>query len=448
MCLLHVMHSFGYILIVSYFDHGLRPDSAADEEKVKAIAQKMGLDFESDREDVRAHANTQGRSIETEARLHRYAFLFRIAEKYRAQAVAVGHNADDQVETVLMHILRGAGLRGLSGMKMASYHSDWNPTLPLVRPLLNIWRAEILAYCEKHGLDPIFDPTNHDITFFRNRVRHELLAQLESYNPRVRAQLLRMAQTLSGDKEIIDQFIDGVWEKLLVEEQPDSLSFGRVDFLEEEPGVQRRLIRRALKKLNSGQRDIGFSMIARAIGVIQDPPTSGQSDVIPGLRLIIESDQFWLVGKEAKLPRAAEWPQTPLGQKTPIRVPGKYALGVHWGLRVEKVKGSNFDAKQLSQSDPSEAWLSADEIADSMTIRARLPGDRFTPLGMDGHSVKLSDFFINKKLHKRARDSWPLVCVGDEIAWIPGFHLSHSFRIRQTTKEILHFQLEHYDEQS
>ena len=220
--------------------------------KWKIFPANMTWFFETESEDIAAYAKENGLSVEEAARKRRYPFLYNVAEKHQAQAVAVGHNADDQAETVLMHLLRGAGLDGLSGMRMRSYNADWNEQIPLVRPLLQTWREEILAYCEEHELEPLIDSSNTDTVYFRNRLRHELLPNLETYNPQIKPQLWRMADTLAGDREIVEQHINAVWDKVLVEDSQDCLTFNRQTFLEKGQGVQRRLLRRALNQLRPG----------------------------------------------------------------------------------------------------------------------------------------------------------------------------------------------------
>ena len=438
LCLLHRMRTSGYKIIVAHFDHGLRLESAQDAQQVEQLSKELGLEFEVGREDTGAYASEKGLSIEEAARERRYTFLYKISEKYQAQAVAVGHNADDQVETILMHLLRGAGLDGLRGMQMRSLGTGWSQTTPLVRPLLSTWREEILAYCEQHDLEPVFDRSNLDTTYFRNRLRHELLPNLESYNPQVKAQLWRMAVTLTGDQQVIAQHVDAAWAKALVELAPSHLAIKRQLFLNEKVGIQRRLLRRALTHLRPGLRDLDFATVERAIGAIVKPPASGQCDLVAGLRLLVEKDQVWLAGWEAQLPVPADWPQVSAGETINLRPPGEISLGTNWRLKIHKIEVLD---KEINKGDPFQAWLAAELLGDTLLIRGRLPGDRFAPLGMDGHSLKLSDFLTNEKLPKRARDGWPMVCAEDEIVWIPGIRPSHRFRVTETTREMVHLHL-------
>jgi tRNA(Ile)-lysidine synthase len=172
----------GYSPVISHFDHQLRPGSGQDAAQVREWSDDLGLAFILGSQDVRAYAAT----LSLGCRETRYRFLCRAAEEVGATAVAVAHTADDQVETVLMHLLRGSGLAGLRGMAVRALPNPWNEEIALVRPLLSFWRAEILAYCADRGLQPRTDPTNQDPTFFRNRLRRELIPYLETFNPEIR----------------------------------------------------------------------------------------------------------------------------------------------------------------------------------------------------------------------------------------------------------------------
>jgi tRNA(Ile)-lysidine synthase len=139
-------------------------------------------------------------------------FLFSQAQQLGAQAVVVGHTADDQVETVLMHLLRGAGMAGLKGMSFVTVPNAWSQDIPLVRPLLTFWREEILNYCTEHHLDPVHDRSNLDTTYFRNRLRGELIPYLETYNPNIKRLLYHMTETLAGDYQLIEQITTTAWQ--------------------------------------------------------------------------------------------------------------------------------------------------------------------------------------------------------------------------------------------
>lgn len=379
--------------------------------------------------------------MEGAAREARYAFLFAQASRMQAQAVAVGHTADDQVETVLMHLLRGAGLAGLGGMAVRALPNAWSEAIPLVRPLLAIWREEVLAYCRECRLDPLFDRTNLDTTIFRNRLRHELIPDLETYNPAIRQVIWRSARVLEGDNAVLEGIVQTAWEACAFEHGPDYVGLDLRTLQKQAVGVQRHLLRRAIAELKPTLRDVDFESIARALAFMREPSTSGQIDLIAGLRFLIEDGKLWVAAWEADLPSGG-WPQMPEGAKLDLPVPGSIDFPGGWQLKASTVEAKPQLLEQVkANADPYQAWVDGDRLEIPLTVRGRRPGDRFQPLGMEAHSLKLSDLMINLKLPQRARPLWPLVCSGSQIVWLPGYRLAHPFRLRLDSREAVHLSL-------
>jgi tRNA(Ile)-lysidine synthase len=422
--LLHVLHRSGYPLICATFNHRLRPEAGDEVAHVREIAGGLGLPFVTDSADVAAYAGAEGLSVEEAARTLRYRFLFSEARKAGAQAVATGHTADDQAETVLMHFLRGAGLSGLKGMSHRSVLPVFDVEIPLVRPLLGWWRADTEQYCRENGLSPIYDPTNTDTTYFRNRLRHELIPQLAGYNPRFKEALTHTSVVLQGDDELLAEVVEAAWQKSVREQGVGFVAFEQAVLESLSPALRRNLFRRAAFVLRPGLRDVDFNALERAASL---KPV----DLAGGLRLFPEAGKIYLAVYEADLP-SADWPQ--VSEQFPV-VSGQNVLANGWVLTCEPVL-LDTDRWQLN-TDNWSAWLDADLAEGRLQLRTLRPGDHFQPLGMPGKSVKLQDFFVNVKLLKRAREKWPLVCVGDEIAWVAGLRLAHPFRVTQNTKRAL-----------
>ena len=448
LCLLDVLRQAGYRLIVAHFNHKLRPEADLEAAAVAGLARSLNLPFETESADVRAFAEREMLSIEEAARMLRYRFLFAQARKHGAQAVAAGHTADDQVETVLMHFLRGAGLAGLKGMTYRSLLPNFDPEIPIVRPLLAVWRTEVEAYCSEHGLKPHFDPSNADQTYFRNRLRHTLIPELENYNPRFKEVLLRTAQALQGDYAVLEEVVNRAWQDCLAERGDGFVAFDRLRLARVSVGLRRNLIRRAAESLRPDSRDFGFEALERAAAFVETP-AGKQVDFVNGLYLFGESGKVYLAAYEADLP-FAQWPQVS-GQL--VVVSGKLSgvsdqssvgsnqceLGNGWVLTVEHCPLPT--PHYPLPTDNWTAWLDADLTGSRLQVRPRREGDRFQPLGMGGQSIKLSDFFVNVKLPKRARANWPLVCVGEEIAWVAGFRLAQRFRVTEKTKRAVRLTL-------
>ncbi len=442
LCLLDVLHRLGYSLVVGHLNHGLRPEAGRDAQEVADFARALDVPFVLGEEDVGAYARQNASSIEEAARTLRYRFLFAQARRLGAQAVAVGHSADDQVETVLMHLLRGAGLAGLKGMQFRTLPTPWSEHIPLVRPLLSIWREQILSYCQERGIRPVVDLSNLDTTFFRNRLRHELIPYLQGYAPRLPENLLRMAQVLNGDYQLIMDMVAVAWKTCLVGEGPGYLLFDLRSLKDQPVAVQRHLLRQGIAVHRPGLRDIDFAAVERALAFLDSPSRSGQCDLIAGLRLVYEGDHLCLATWEADLP-AGEWPQVPQGESLHLDVPGNLFLPGGWCLVAEIAPQVEIARQQAyTNADPYQAWADAERARFPLVVRSRHPGDRLRPFGMGGRSIKLANFMINVKLPRRARRAWPLVCSQGNILWVPGYRLAHDFGVTHSTQRVLWLHLD------
>lgn len=439
-CLLDALLRLGYPLKIAHFNHRIRPEASRDEAWVRALGQSLKVEVLVGGGDVLQYARAHSQPVEEAARVMRYRYMFEQAGRLGLQAVAVAHHADDQIETLLMHLLRGSGLDGLIGMAYRSLPNPWSDSIPLVRPLLEVWKEEIRAYCNERAVVPLFDETNLDTTYFRNRVRHQLVPRLEVMKPGVRPSLLQMMDLLSADQVVIQTQVDKAWEQIASFVSKGVVSFQQQSFDHQPLGIQRRLIRRAVIHCRSGPRDLDYGLVKRALDFIQNPTRTGQADLGLGLRIVLESGRYILATWEADL-NPGFWPQ--VAQADWLEVPGEMALDKGWVLRSEFQTDVAIAWQAAFQNqDPYRAWIVHNPQIGGLYIRGRRPGERFQPLGMQGSSMKLSDFMINTHMPRRARERWPLVIRGDEIVWIPGYRLGHTARLTESSTQVVSLWLE------
>lgn len=425
LALLHLLRGTGHPLLVCHFNHRLRPEADSEAAHVQSLAAGMGLPFLSDAADVAAHAKAKRLSTEEAARKLRYRFLFRVARTHGAQAVAVAHTADDQVETVLMHFLRGAGLGGLKGMTPLTILPEFDAQIALIRPILHLWRRETEAICRDAGLDFVIDPSNADSAYLRNRLRHELLPLLAGYNPQIKAALWRTSQALQSDFDALTRLVDSLWDAAVREHGPGYVAFDLPTLRSAADGVRGNLIRRAACALRPGLRDVDFDALRRA-------STLRAGDFTGRLYTLVEGDTFYLAAYEAELP-TAHFPQV---DEERALVEGANDLGGGWILTCERAP-----APGSLVTDPFSAYLAVNLTATPLRVRPFCAGDRLEPLGMPGKTVKISDVFINLKIPKRVRKKWPLVCAGDVVAWAPGLRMSEAFAVRGAAQTALKLRL-------
>lgn len=441
LCLLEKLRQAGYSVIVAHFDHQLRAESSEDARMVEKTALRLMLNYRIGGADVRAHAEQEKLSLEEAARNLRYHFMFQLARERNAQAVAVGHTADDQVETILMHFVRGSGLNGLKGMSHRSIIKTFDPRIPIVRPLLNMWREETVVFCAATGLRPHYDSSNDSIDFQRNRIRHLLIPNLETYNVKFREAVLRMSQSLKGDYMLLMDMLETAWQETVMEADENSVTFEAGRLSKCSTGLQRNLIKHAMQSISPGV-DVTYSTLDRATTLINDPDHAfSRVDLKGGLRMFRESHYLYVCTSDTELPFNL-WPQLTGISPVPISIPGQAELAGGWKFNCERW-GLQLLAREQAErnEDPFQVWLDAGNLTKPLKLRTRRQGDQFSPLGMDGHTQKLSDFFVNVKMPQRARENWPLLCAGDEIIWVPGYRPAHPHRLTESTKNILYFSI-------
>jgi tRNA(Ile)-lysidine synthase len=440
LCLLHSLQKAGYPIIAAHFNHRLRPGSHAEAVNVEGICSQLNIPYVMGAGDVNDYAGQNGMSVEEAARHLRYTFLFRQARQHGSQAVAVGHTADDQVETVLMHFLRGAALTGLKGMAYRTVLSGFDAGIPLVRPLLDVWREETETYCSSYGLQPVMDPSNDSMDFTRNRLRRLLIPNLQAYNPRFKEAVWRSVQSLQDDHVLLRALVESAWGECVLQDAPDLVVFSLPELLDHPQALQRYLVRLAIEKLRPGH-ETTYSVLDRAAEFIRDP-SARQADLTGGLRLLREGSGIYVSTDWSRLP-VEQWPQMPDGSGSiPVTVPGVVEISNGWRLSSESWRLPALAREQAEQNqDPFQAWLDAELLSEPLVLRERRPGDRFEPLGLHGHSQKLSDFLVNEKVPQRLRDRWPLLCSGKDVIWVPGYRPAHYCRLTPASRKILYFAL-------
>lgn len=454
LCLLHVLRGlradYSLALHVAHLHHGLRGAEAdEDAEFVRALAAEWELGCTIERVDVAALASRHHLAWEEAARRARYDFLCRVAEVAGSRCIAVGHNADDQTETVLMHWIRGSGLAGLRGMLPVTPLSEYrliedfasrppSAGFRLVRPLLEVTRAEIEAYCAIHELKPRFDRSNLDTTYFRNWLRHEVLPLLASHNPNVGKVIRRSAQVLADDYALLRSLLLDTWPSVVRREEPERIVLDLEGWRALPTSLQRSIIREAVHRLRRTLRDVGFIHVENALLVARDGATGDQSTLPQGLMLTVGYDQL-IVGSADAPPRLPNWPLLLAGTASvPVLIPGSTPLpGSSWQLEVSVVTREDLPSDWASNRDRWRAFIDAGVVGRRLWLRTRQAGDRLQPLGMSGSTVKLSDFLTNQKVPHDVRDQLPLLFSDTGIVWVCGQRVDERARVRDRTETVL-----------
>jgi len=459
LCLLHVLWSsrerLGIDLHAAHLNHLIRGDEAdADARFVADLAASWGIPCTVEARDVPALAREHRMAIEETARRARYAFLADVALREGATRIAVGHNADDQSETVLMHWLRGAGLAGLRGMlpaiRMADLRLIVKPgpaaDLWLVRPLLEIPRSEVERYCTQHGLVPRFDRSNLDTTFHRNKLRHELLPYLErEFRPRFAENLRRSARVMAGDYDLLCTVRDEAWKQVLLFESDLATTFDLARWRKLHIALQRAIVRRAVQRLRWDLRDVNAQHVEAAVDVALGGTVGAQSTLPRGVMLtvgyatLIIADQHYVPPPDfPALCQGHSNESRPLA----VTVPGVTTMPGKVRIEVRILSRSELPAGWQDNTDPWWAFLDAEVLERGVHLRCRQAGDRFCPFGLGGRRKLVSELLVNAKVPAWWRDSVPLLVRADgEIMWVCGWRMDERARVREDTCQVAMIRL-------
>lgn len=434
-CLLHILaqwrRELGVELHVAHLNHQLRgAESDSDAGYVSDLACHLGIPATIERRDVAAYHNQRGGSLEEVAREVRYSFLAEVAGVKGASKVVVGHTRDDQIETILMHLLRGTGMTGLRGLQPSSLsqYGEGEERLEIVRPLLEVTRQETLDYCQRHQLKPRSDSSNVSPSFLRNRLRLELLPVLRSYNPSIDKVLLRLATIAGDDVSFIEEQASRLWNEVAKEESGAIyLDVGKMVSLPR--AMQRHIFRLAVTQLRGSLKDVEADHIEAMVNFLSRP--AGKRLCLPqGLALSTEYGRLVLTSAQASL-----CPLPPLESVFNINVPGETVLP-GWLVKAEILQ------EPVDSGDNGfAASLDLDKVGKELTVRQRRPGDRFQPLGMT-QTKKLQDFMVDTRIPRSWRDRVPLVCSPEQILWVVGWRIDDRVKVTEATKKILRLEFE------
>jgi len=428
-CLLYILvglqDELDIKLHVAHLDHQLRgAESEADARYVADLAHRLGIPASIEQRDVAAYQAQQRISLEEAGREVRYTFLSQVARSIGADRVAAGHTLDDHIETILMHLIRGTGTRGLRGLQPSFVWQFSGNSLTVIRPLLLVSREETAGYCRRHQLVPRIDATNLSLSQLRNRIRRELLPRLQSYNPQVTEALLRVGRIAADDLAFIDKEIAKLWDKI-VQEQENTIILDKEGLLELPSALKRHLLRASIEKLLGNLKDIEMRHVEEIMDALTKP--AGKRLNLPGgLVFSIEYDKYLLGPDPSELS-----PFPVLKAEFPLKVPGETLLP---GWRVE----ATVIPPEAMKDDAGgyKAYLDLDKTGDKMIVRSRRLGDRFQPLGMS-QPKKLGEFMIDAKIPHAWRRRIPVICSPQHILWVVGWRIDDRVKVTDNTKQVL-----------
>lgn len=449
LCLLHLLKQVcgperrypGISLHAVHLNHMLRgEESARDARVVAQLMDDWAVPFTLGTVDVRALAQTEKRSLEDAARVARYRFLRAVANGAR---IAVAHHADDQVETLLLHWLRGSGLSGMVGMPPRQQD--------VIRPLLEITHAEALAYCAEHNITPVEDSSNSDPHFLRNRIRHEVLPLLQELNPGIQHTLLRNAEVVRVDLAWLEAQVDEHWYETVISAQSTEARLDTHALLRLPLSLQRHLLRRVTALLCEGQSPLEprhLSLIEHLLDLSQSSLQERELHLPQFLHACFRAGEL-VFTLRAAIPEKE--PVSTTTSEVHLPIPGEALLpATPWRVRAEVISDDQEGniAQALSQENWSTLWrllepptthsvyIDGAAVGTHLLVRTRRPGDRIQPLGMLGEK-KVQDIFTDKHIARSERATTPLFFTATHCIWIAGACLDHRVRLTSQTRLVL-----------
>lgn len=445
-CLLHTLavlqKEFNIELYAAHLDHGLRAkESQGDARYVERLCKKLGVPVIVEKRDVASFQTRNKLSMEEAARVVRYGFFTAAAHSVGTDIVAVAHTNNDHIETVLMHLIRGSGIRGLQGLLPVNRWRSGEKSITVVRPLLNASREDTVNYCRTKRLRPRIDSSNLTMSTFRNRIRLELLPLLEKYNSRIVEALKRASSQAAETVLFLNKESRRGWDKVVRQEEGGFL-LDKSEFLNLEPVLKKNLLLLMLEKLLGGLSGIESRHLEEIISAL-NLPAGRRLDLPDNLVFVVNYDNFILSrGAEVHMPLP------PLEGISKLKIPGEIHFS-GWrimatmpeGLTVEDCKNQPFYSvipadTRIQGSSGLEAYLDIDKTGRELEVRSLKPGDSFQPLGM-GKTKKVARFMIDARIPRHWRDHVPIVASPRQIVWVAGWRIDDRVKITEGTRNLL-----------
>ena len=434
--LLELAPKYSLRLAIAHLNHCLREkESDRDQAFVASLAEQLELPFYTGREDVPRYQKQHRLSLEDAARQVRYRFYDSIAAKYGYAKIALGHHGDDNAELVLMNLMRGSGPLGLSGMSPVRGNR-------IVRPLIKLKRSEIMDYVAVKKLDYVTDSSNWDLKFHRNKIRARLIPLLQSgYNPKLIDSLNRLTAIVGAEEAWIEDLIQPIYEKAIVFKEKNKLGLSIATLNQQPLAVRRRLIRKAISDVKGNLRRMTFDHVESACHLAQIGPIYGLLDLPDRIGIQRDNTVLTISSEDPNLrrPYSASFLSKTRDYEYQLSEPGIIFIEE----AAVQISFSEIPKAQLPDLDRFGhriAFFDMDRIQFPLVIRNFRPGDRFSPLGLDG-SQKLKKFFIEHKVSRPERAKCPIVLSQQRVIWVAGHRLDNSAKISPQTRRILKAEL-------
>lgn len=424
-CLLHVLYKLKKELNINlgaiHINHLLRRDSAyKDEEYVVDLCKSLNVECYVKRININDIAKEKSISLEMAGREQRYKAFEDIKKEFGYDKVAVAHNANDQAETLMMRIMRGTGLEGLTGIRCKRDGG-------IVRPILFLSRDKIEEYCNENKLVPRIDTSNFEKNYNRNKVRLDILPYMkENFNKDIVETLNRMALLLQSDDEYLQEQSINAYRKYCVNDE-NTIKISKKIFSQEKESIFTRVIKIVFKEVSNSHQNFEMKHIYEVVNLNKKP--AGKKINLTNGVIVENSYNDITFGRDHKVNNFQKIEEIDLLKSD---IPKNIDYDVY------EVSFQLLDVKnniEFSNNDLIK-YFDYDKIEEEISIRHRKDGDKIRPLGMVG-SKKIKDIFINLKVPREERDRIPILVFDSKVAWVVGYKVSEEFKTTKDTKKLL-----------
>jgi tRNA(Ile)-lysidine synthase len=417
---------YKFEIFACHLNHSLRNEAEKEEEFVKEFCKKIGIKIYTKKRDVLKYKNRYKLSLEEACRELRYKFFRNLAERIKATKLALAHTADDNIETVLLFLIRGCGKEGIKGILPVRSEKNFS----IIRPFIKIFRTEIEEYLKENNLSYCIDSSNFDKKFLRNKIRYELIPYLiRNYNPKIKEEILKFSEIENEENKFLEEISKKKYENILVEKKEGEVVLKRDKFENLNLSLKRRILRTAIEDVRKNLKDVNFNHIESMIEYIK-----GNREE----KLLLPKDIFLKLEKDKiKISNSNKDSKTKIDYFYKFKIPGTlYLKETNMILKAEILK-----EKKFYFNDKNVAYFDYEKIGNNfLFVRNRREKDKFSPYGI-GKEVKLKSFLINQKIPKKERDLLPLILKDEEIIWVTGVRTSDKFLVEENTKKILEIKL-------
>ncbi|MCX7710522.1 MAG: tRNA lysidine(34) synthetase TilS [Clostridia bacterium] len=425
-CLLHILHSLvermNIKLYAVHVNHLLRgQESELDEQYAGELCDRLGVKLYIKRINIKEMAEKKSISLEEAGREARYAMFESVAGEVGADKVAVAHNKNDQVETLLMRMIRGTGLEGLKGIERRRDN--------VIRPLLDISRKEIEEYCLVHRLEPRTDSSNLKNIYTRNKIRLDLIPYMNAlFETDITEPFFRMANLLKEDHEYIEGNAIIIYNQCIADRSQNSVQLDIPKLVSNQAAIAKRIVRLAIKEVQGDAKGIEYLHIEKILELASRGKTGSILHLPNGLRAMHSYGVLKIFYSKDE-PADADF-------ETPIIIPGRTCIeSVRLELSAEVLRSEEWKKQKTKDSDPVQ-FFDFEKLSEGIHIRNRRNGDVFRPFKSNG-TKKLKEYFIDCKIPREERGKIPLIARDREIVWIIGYKISDKFTVTENTKSVL-----------